>query len=105
MSDDKDHIIDKFKDIDHSEEMDDVSKGIKKKTYREKRAEEWEESKKPRDLIQFGYVVLIFFILMGIGMIMVDSIGIGISILLLGSSPLIFKSIKHQIESKKKTKV
>ena len=61
-----DDIIDKFKDIDHSKEIDDLKKGFKKKTYREKRAEEWEESKKPRDLVQFGYAILIFFVLMGI---------------------------------------
>jgi hypothetical protein len=36
LPDDKDDIMDKFKDIEHSKEVNDLKKGIKKKTYREK---------------------------------------------------------------------
>lgn len=98
MAEDKDNIIDKFKDIDHSKEIDDLNKGIKKKTYREKRAEEYEKSKQPRDLVQFGYAILIFFVLMGIGLIILDSVGFGMILILIGFSPLIFKIIKGMRE-------
>ena len=99
MAEDKDNIIDKFKDIDNSKEIDDLNKGIKKKTYREKRTEEYEKSKQPRDLVQLGYAILVFFVLMGIGLIILDSVGFGMVLILIGFSPLIFKIIKGMKES------
>ncbi len=99
MVKDKDDIIDKFKDIDHSTEINDLKNGIVKKTYREKRAEEYEKSKQPRDLIQLGYAILVFFVLMGIGLIILGSLGFGLVLLLIGFSPIIFKIIEGMRES------
>jgi hypothetical protein len=96
---DKDDIIDKFKDIDNSKEIESLKNDIVKKTYREKKAEEYEKSKQPRDLIQLGYAVLIFFVVMGFASIIFGSLGLGLVLLLICFSPIIFKIIKGMMKS------
>ena len=91
MVEDKDSFIDKFKDIDHSKEIDDLNKELKKKTYRERKAEEYKKNKPARDSTQLVYAFFFFIFIIGLGVFLMGEFLGGFLTMLFGLTPVFVK--------------